>query len=230
MQKQFSAAGSVAVPAGFSVAHPVHVTVAPALTRRNRLTCAFRPILALPHILLVGGPIAFAMSFQWHADEATHLEWTGGGVFGGVSAVIAIIAWFAIVFGARYPEGLWNLAALYLRWRVRAVTYLMLLRDEYPPFGDGAYAAELTLPQPETPRDRVTVAFRIFLALPHLVVLWVLGTAWGIATLIAWVSILFTANYPPRLYEFAVGVLRWSTRVESYLLLLRDEYPPFTLD
>jgi len=134
------------------------------------------------------------------------------------------------VFGARYPEGLWNLAAMYVRWRVRAVAYLMLLRDEYPPFGDGPYAAELTLARPDTPRDRLTVAFRIFLALPHLIVLWFLGIAWAITTLVAWVAILFTGNYPPRLHHFAVGVLRWSTRVEVYVLLLRDEYPPFALE
>ena len=40
----------------------------------------------------------------------------------------------------------------------------------------------------------------------------------------------FTGDYPALLYEFAVGVLRWNTRVEAYFLLLRDEYPPFSLD
>jgi hypothetical protein len=231
MEEHLSGAPAiVGVPSGSRTTHPVQLVVDPALTNRNRLTCAFRPILAIPHILLVGGPIAFA-SFGWRADSESSVQWgAGAGVLGGVALVIAIIAWFAIVFGSRYPEGLWNLVVYYLRWRVRAEAYLLLLRDEYPPFGEGSYAAVLTLPSADMPRDRVTVAFRVFLAIPHIIVLWFLGVALAVTTLIAWAWILFTGDYPPKLYHFAVGVLRWSTRVEAYLLLLHDEYPPFSLE
>jgi uncharacterized protein DUF4389 len=52
---------------------------------------------------------------------------------------MAVIAWFAIVFAATHPRGLWDFGAFYLRWRARSVPYLMLLRDEYPPFEDGVY-------------------------------------------------------------------------------------------
>ena len=55
------------------------------------------------------------------------------------------------------------------------------------------------------------------------------GTSFTGPTIVAWFTILFTGNYPASLYDFAVGVLRWNVRVEAYLLLLRDEYPPFTL-
>jgi hypothetical protein len=82
---------------------------------------------------------------------------------------------------------------------------------------------------PDGPRDRLTVAFRFFLAVPHLFVLWLLSMAWAFTTAIAWVVILFTGRYPATLYGFAIGVLAWSVRVEAYMLLLRDEYPPFTL-
>lgn len=212
------------------VVHPVDVDMPPALRGRNRLTCGFRFILAIPHMLLVGGPMAFAFSWVAGREAEPSLEWGGAGVLGAVAAVAAIIAWFAIVFGAAFPDGLWKLSAFYLRWRVRAVAYLMLLRDEYPPFGEGAYPAFLSMQKPMEPRDRLTVGFRLFLVLPHLVVLWVLGIAWGVTTLVAWFAILFTGDYPARLYEFAVGVLRWNTRVEAYILLLRDEYPPFSLE
>jgi hypothetical protein len=209
--------------------HPVDVAVAPALAGRNRLTCAFRPILAIPHLLLVGGPMAFA--FSWFANsEEPRFEWGSVGVLGAVAAVSALIAWFSIVFGAAFPPGLWKLSAFYLRWRIRAVAYLMLLCDEFPPFGEGVYPAWLTLRAPRDPRDRVAVAFRILLVLPHLVALWLLGIAWAVVTVIAWFAILFTGKYPARLYEFAVGVLRWNARVEAYFLLLRDEYPPFSLE
>jgi hypothetical protein len=213
------------------IVHPVDVDVVPALIDRNRLTCAFRPILAIPHILLVGGPAAFAISAGWRGPNGRGFEWGAGtGVLGAVAAVIALIAWFAIVFGGRYPEGLWSLAVFYLRWRVRAVAYLTLLRDEYPPFGDGDYPAGLLLTPPTLPRNRVTVAFRLILAIPQMIVVSILSIAWAVTTIIAWVSILVSGTFPPSLYQFGRGMLRWTTRVEAYLLLLHDEYPPFSLE
>jgi hypothetical protein len=217
-----------AFPGGLT--HPAVVHVKPALENRNRLTVGFRLILAIPHLLLVGGPVAIGLSWPWAVDTGQHLSGGAGGVLGAVAATVAFIAWFAILFTGRYPEGLWNLAALYLRWRVRAVAYTALLRDEYPPFGDGDYPVWLELLPPDKERDRLTVAFRLILAIPHIVVVWMLGIAWALATLIAWFAILFTGRYPTGLYGFAVGVLRWSTRVEAYLLLLHDEYPPFALE
>ena len=209
--------------------HPVEVEVRPAIHRRNRLTSAFRPFLAIPHLMLVGAPAALAISLVWDMNGDTHPEWgAGGGVIGVVALTIAVIAWFAIVFGAAFPRQLWELSARYMAWRVRAVAYFALLRDEYPPFGDGAYPTSLTLERPALPRNRLTVAFRFILALPHIAMVWVLGCAWAVTTVIAWFSILFTGEYPRSLYDFGVGVLRWSTRVEVYLLLLRDEYPPFS--
>ncbi|CAN5806644.1 hypothetical protein BH23GEM8_BH23GEM8_03800 [soil metagenome] len=211
--------------------HPVVVQVEPAPENRNRLTVGFRLILAIPHLLLVGGgPIALGLSWSWAADAGQQLGFGSGGVLGAVAATVAIIAWFAILFIGRYPEGLWNLAAFYLRWRVRAVAYTALLSDEYPPFGDGDYPVSLELQPPDSERDRLTVAFRIILAIPHILVVWVLGIAWALATVVAWFAILFTGRYPAGLHSFAVGVLRWNTRVEAYLLLLHDEYPPFAFE
>lgn len=230
MNKLSTAGGIGAAAAGTHSSHRVDVYVPAHLTDRNRLTCAFRPILAIPHILLVGGPAAIAVSYIVRAANG-RLEWGAGtGVLGAVAAVAAVMAWFAIVFTGRQPDGLWNLAAFYLRWRVRAAAYLGLLRDEYPPFGDEAYPAMLVVAKPIGARDRVTVAFRIFLALPHVILLWLLGFAWAVSTLVAWVSILVTGSFPAQLYHFAVGVLRWTTRVEAYLLLLHDDYPPFSLE
>jgi hypothetical protein len=209
--------------------HPVEVHIVPSIDRRNRLTTTFRLLLGLPHLLLVGGPIAFAFTWSSSSESGTRYEWGGGGLLGAVAAVAAVIAWFAILFTGRYPQGLWNLVAFYLRWRVRAVAYVALLRDEYPPFGEGTYPAMLELREPMGPRDRLSVAFRIVLVIPHLIVVWCLGFAWAVTTTIAWFAILFTGRYPRALYDFGAGALRWSTRMEAYLLLLHDDYPPFTL-
>jgi len=209
--------------------YPARLHISPALGARNRLTCAFRPILAIPHLLMVGGPVAFALSLRM-VDGATRLEWAGAGALGAVAFLAALISWFAIVFGEQQPTGLRDLALYYLRWRVRAVAYLMLLRDEYPPFGNGVYDAGVILDPPPATRDRSSIAFRAILVLPHIVALWLLGIAWCIATLVAWFAILFTGAYPPALYEFSVATLRWNVRVESYVLLFHDAYPPFSLE
>ncbi len=209
---------------------PVALHVEEELESRDRLTVAFRIILAVPHMLLVGGPMAATLSWGWSTREGLSYELgAGGGVLGAAAAVSALIAWFAILFAGRYPEGLRSLAVYYLRWRVRAVAYTALLRDEYPPFGEGAYPVELELAGPPEERRLMTVAFRIILAVPHILAVWALGVAWALTSIIAWFSILFTGRYPAPLYRFGVGVLRWNVRVEAYILLL-DDYPPFSLE
>ena len=212
-------------------AFPVAVELAPPVDQRNRLTVAFRPFLAIPHLILVGGPTVFAATRWWRSEQESGFDVGAGlGALGAVACLVTVLVWFAIVFGGRHPRGLWELAAYYLRWRVRAVAYMMLLCDEYPPFGDGEYPVSLRLNAPLQSRDRITVAFRPLLAVPHFVVLWLLGCAWALSTIVAWISILITGTYPSKLYEFGVGVLRWGARVEAYVLLLRDEYPPFSFE
>jgi hypothetical protein len=210
--------------------HPVDVHVEPRTEGRDRLTVGFRFILAIPHLLLVGGPVALTLSWSWSGDGARPELAGGAGVLGAVAGVCALIAWFAILFTGRYPQGLRDLATYYLRWRVRAVAYTALLRDEYPPFGDGEYPAALRIEPEDGERDRLSVGFRIVLAIPQILALWVLGFAWMLASVLAWFAILFTGRHPEGLYAFGVGVLRWSTRVEAYLLLLHDEYPPFSFE
>jgi hypothetical protein len=209
--------------------YPVDVIVQPAIDGRNRLTAAFRFFLAIPHFILVGGPVSVVSSVGWTMGDSWNFGFGSGGLLSVVACFAAIFAWFAIVITARHPDGLWNFAAFYLRWRVRAIAYATLLRDEYPPFGEGEYPVELRLAAPEGGRDRLTVAVRILLAIPHLFVLWWLSLIWAFTTAVAWAMILITGRYPETLYGFAMGVLSWSVRVEAYVLLLRDEYPPFTL-
>jgi Domain of unknown function (DUF4389) len=221
--------GRAVVTAG--ALHPVRIRVESSLEGRNRLTTAFRIILAIPHLILVGGPIAIALGWGASGDDGANYDSSAtGGVLGAVGALCAIMAWFAIVFTGRHPQGLWNLTAFYLRWRVRAAAYTALLRDEYPPFGDGPYPATLEVAQLDSARNRLTVAFRIFLVIPHIIAVAFLGVAWALTSVVAWFAILLTGRFPAGLHRFGVGVLQWNIRVEAYLLLLHDEYPPFSFE
>lgn len=104
----------------------------------------------------------------------------------------------------------------------------MLLQDAYPPFGDAPYPASIEVVDPIGPRDRLTVGLRILLGIPHFIVLVFLIVAWWVTSFVAWLLILIDGKYPQGLYNFGVGTLRWLLRVEAYMLLLVDEYPPFS--
>ena len=205
--------------------YPVLVSLEPSLTNRNRLTTAFRLILAIPHLILVGG-IGFGVASS--GDSRTTIS-SEGGLLGAVAIFLAIVSWFTLVFAGRHIIGIRQFTSFYLRWRVRALAYFMLLEDVYPPFGAAPYPASIEVADPVSPRDRVAVGLRILLALPHIIVLFFVLLAWGFTTIAAWFIILFAGNYPQGLYEFGVGALRWRLRVETYMLLMVDEYPPFSL-
>ena len=159
-------------------------------------------------------------------------------VLGVVAEVVSIIGWFAILFTGKLPEGLANLVCLYVRYNNRTMAYAGFLREEYPPFAfetvpadPGTYPAVRTGFVPELEdRNRLTVAFRLILVIPQLIVLSVLGLVAFLAFVIAFFAVLFTGRWPEGLRTFVVGVLRWSTRVSAYLYLLTDEYPPFSLE
>jgi hypothetical protein len=207
--------------------YPVTTSIEPQLAHRNRLTTAFRLILAIPHLFLVGGVGA---GFAIHSGRSDMTSYGGEtGLLGGIAFLLAIVSWFTIVLTGEHYTPIRRYTRFYLRWRVRALAYLMLLSDLYPPFGDGPYPATLSCADPGSARDRVSVGFRLLLGIPHFIVLFFVLCAWWVTTVIAWFAILIASQYPQGLYEFGAGALRWLIRVEAYTLLIVDEYPPFSL-
>ena len=75
--------------------------------------------------------------------------------------------------------------------------------------------------------SRGLIFIKWLLIIPHLIVLTFLGIALGFVTIIAWFAILVTGAYPRGMWDFSMSVLRWSSRVNAYSSLQRDEYPPF---
>jgi hypothetical protein len=144
--------------------------------------------------------------------------------------IVTVIAFFAILITGRYPEGLWQFTLGYFKWTTRVNAYVGLMRDEYPPFSlEADYPARLTLEYP-TSLSRLLVLIKWLLIIPHTIALYFVGLAAAIVMIIAWFAILITGRYPEGLFRFYEGYLRWSERVNAYVLLLTDDYPPFSLD
>jgi len=207
--------------------YPVAVTVDPPAGPRNRLTAAFRLLLAIPHFLLVGG---VGLSLVWPGHR--NAIWSVGGndgLLGGVALILAVVSWFTLVLAGEHIVAIRQFTVFVLRWRTRAVAYAMLLADPYPPFGNAPYPAVLEVAEAALPRRRLTVLFRLFLAIPQLIVLGFVMIAWWITAIISWLVIVIAGSHPAGLQAFGTGCLRWMIRVEAYLLLLVDEYPPFSL-
>ena len=80
------------------------------------------------------------------------------------------------------------------------------------------------------PQRRLTVAFRIILAIPQIIVLYFLFIAAVFVLVIGWFGALFMGRLPEWVHSFVGGVVRWTTRVGAYMFLLTDRYPPFSLD
>jgi hypothetical protein len=162
-------------------------------------------LLAIPHILIVDA-------------------------LNAVVRVMTLIALFAILFTKKYPPGLFEFAVGAARWRLNMQAYVFLDRDEYPPFSwdAGLYPVTFEVDYPEE-LNRWLPLVKWILALPHYIILILLFVAVAVTKIIAFFAILFTARYPRGLFDFAVGVDRWSERVQMYVFLLRDEYPPFRL-
>ena len=149
-----------------------------------------------------------------------------------VLGVMVFIAFFAILFTKRWPQGMWDFAVQIERWTANVVVYgVLLMRDEYPPFNGepGQYPVSYELDQPEE-LSRWLIFVKWLLAIPHYIVLAFLGLAASVAVLIAFFAILFTGRYPRGLFDFVVGTARWWVRVNAYAhWLMTDRYPPFSL-
>jgi hypothetical protein len=184
-------------------------------------------LLAIPHFIV--------LAFLWIAF-----------------VVLTVVAFFAILFTARYPRGIFefNLGVLRWTWRVAFYSYGALGTDRYPPFTLRAapdYPATLDVTYPgELSRGLVLVKWWL-LAIPHYLILGVLlGGGWGwdwddggwggapgligLLVLFAGVALLFTTRYPRGIFDFVLGLDRWVARVVAYAGLMTDAYPPFRLD
>jgi hypothetical protein len=193
----------------------------------DRLTTLFRLIWILP-IAVVLGLITGSGNETVAADTGGQLVSTGGGLSGGLWLATALV----LVARVRYPRWWFDFARELTRFGARVGAYLALLTDRYPSTVE-EQSVHLELEYPDVARDlnRWLPLAKWLLAIPHYLVLAVLWPAALVAIVLAWFAILVTGRYPRPLFDFVVGVGRWTLRVSAYaFLLVSDRYPPFSLN
>ncbi len=204
-------------PMGIEPAYPINLAI-PRPESQSRLTnfpllgLLIRVILLIPHFIVLM-------------------------LLGFVAALIGFIAQFAILFTGKYPRGMFDFYVGAQRWGANLNAYMYHLRDEYPPFSmdAGKYALTYSVEYPASLSrflnfPIIGTYIKIFLAIPHLIILYFLYLVLSITTLIAEFAILFSGSYPAGLHSLAVGTMRWNQRMSGYVAALTDKYPPFSMD
>jgi hypothetical protein len=176
-------------------------------------------LLAIPHYII--------LTFLWIAF-----------------VIVSIMAFFTILFTGKYPKGLFdfNVGVLRWSWRVGFYSYQALGTDKYPPFtleSVDDYPADLDVAYPERLSQGLVLIKWWLLAIPHYIIVGFFQGGYGgrgggglvsILTIIAAIMLLFTGQYNKAIFDFVVGMNRWTYRLYAYVSLMTDEYPPFRLD
>jgi len=172
--------------------------------RRSRLTTFFRYFLALPHFV-------FAL------------------FYGIVFYVVLIIAWFALLFTATWPDSLYGFSCGFLRYITRLAAYMYLGVDAYPPFNgadDDSYPVRVRIAPPLNHYSRLKVFFRPIYAILALIIRYALGLVLGFVGILSWFAIVITGRQPATLQNALSFALSYTTRSDALIFLITETYPP----
>jgi hypothetical protein len=170
---------------------------------RSRLTSFFRFITVIPHII-----------FLW--------------IYGIAASLAVLVAWFAIVFTAKYPEGIYSFVEGYQRYYVRVYAYAFLITDAFPPFSGSAdepYAAHFLLGPPVEKYSRLKTFFRFLLVIPFGIVAYVLVLVAELVSLVSWFAILFTGKQPQGIQDALNYCFGFVARLGAFSTLLTEDWP-----
>jgi hypothetical protein len=188
--------------------YPVSYEADAALEGRNRLTTFFRYLVSIPWQIVVA-------------------------LYGIVAEIAAVIAWFAIVFTGRYPEGLYNFNVGFLRMASRVNGFNYLLTDEWPPFNgedNPQYPIRIGVAPPLDAYSRLKTGLRLIFGIPVYLLAIVQSLILAVCTLIAWFVILFTGRLGEGLFNPMRSASAYLTRAGAYFLLITEDWPPFSLE
>lgn len=191
-----------ATTAAAAGSHPVRLQVTDDL-QRNRLTVFFRLLLAVPHLV-----------WMW--------LWSLIAMY-----VAAPITWLATLIMGRPPEALHAFLAAYTRYRTHLTAYLTFLADPYPGFtGAPGYPVDVELPGPSE-QNRLITLLRLILAIPALLVTYVLLLLQYVIAIFGWFVCLATGRMPEGMRNLGTYATRYEAQTNAYLLLLTERYPSF---
>ena len=180
-------------------AHPVGLILTDDL-HRSRLTVFFRLLLAIP---------AFIWLVIW-----------------GVAVEIAVlIAWFAALFTARVPVGIHGFMASFVRYSTRVTGYVFLLANPWPGFTNAhPYPIDARI-DPPARQSRLTVFFRLILAIPALFLVYVFRLVNQIVAFLGWFYCLAMGRMHEGMRNLSAWLLRYEIQTYAYMLLLTGRYP-----
>jgi Domain of unknown function (DUF4389) len=208
--------------------YPVELEVEYPDRSLNRVTTVLRIFTIIPIAVV----LATVSGGTWSTTVGSGATETTRTVVAGAGGLLFAGPLLMILFRQKYPRWWfdWNLELT--RFSSRVALYGALLDDRYPSTDERqSLLLEIPYPDARTDLNRWLPLVKWFLAIPHYIVLFFLGIAALVCVVIAWFAILFTGRYPRGLFDFVVGVGRWSTRVTAYAFLLAtDRYPPFSLN
>ena len=174
--------------------------------KRSRLTTFFRYLLVIP-LFIMGFFIAIA------------------------AYLCVLVAWFAILFTGRYPEGLYNFVSRSVRFGGRVQSYLMLAVDPYPPFDldeHPEYPARIPIGPRKESYSRVKTFFRMLIGIPVILINYALGIVANVAHLISWFWIVITGKQNEGLHNAIKLGAAYQVRTTAYFALLTEDWPPFS--
>jgi len=150
--------------------------------------------------------------------------------------LLTAVSFVTVLFTKRIPRPVYDAIAMTYRYEWRSVSYALALHGTYPPFdfqpsaGDDAEipftTVNFTYPGE---MSRWKPLYKWILAVPHYVVLFALAVAAIFVILFGFVAVVVTGSYPVGARDFLVGVYRYGLRVQAYVGLLTDTYPPFAV-
>jgi Domain of unknown function (DUF4389) len=214
--------------------YPIDVRL-PAPAPQSRWKTGFRIFLVVPALLLStafggGGNVRYSSG-----GPSRSSTYSGGG--GALATAVAVLGWFAILARGRMPKGLRDAGAYSAGYTAQMLAYLLFVTDRYPNADPTAMLAGVERP-PQHPVhlvgdaddlrfSRVTVFFRLPLAIPHLVwlVLWTVVAV--LAAIATWFATLVTGTPPAGLHRFLSRYVRYSLHVSAFLYLAANPFPGF---
>ena len=221
--------------------YPVDLEINPP-QRQNRWSAGFRLILALPALLLasaLGGGFSVGSpggSFGAQSDDYVLLLSSAAFSSAGVAAVAAFLTWFVAVARGHATSGLRDLMTYALGYGAQAGGYLLLLTDRYPSSDPALMEPLQELPThpvrmevtDELERSRLTVLFRLLLAIPQFVWIMLWSIAVFFAVIAAWLAALATGRVPVALHRFLAAYVRYGVHLGAYVYLIGRRFPGFT--